>query len=134
MATEESKTSAASFEVIKNKVKLMLMNELMSNDIEDVLLDCDDGEKEIRAVLAAESVFNKERITWHRIQRYYEDTVPLLHDKIFQKHFRMSRTSFEDLCKRLSTSKEFIKKNRGGRPMITFDKQVIFLKILFYLL
>lgn len=66
------------------------------------------------------------RETGARIPDYVENVIiPLYSDKDFKRHFRLSRSSMEELYQRIGASEQFQKRNEGGREMVPIEKQLL---------
>lgn len=66
-----------------------------------------------------------------RIESYVEATVPMYFFDDFKRSFRMSRSTFEIVCRHLTDYRELLPTWSGGREHITVEKQLLI--ILWYL-
>ena len=100
--------------------KLILMNEMLDEAV-DELLGCED-EGEIRLI---GSITPFMRNDLKRNANFYEVLVPLYSVSEFRSHFQMTRTTFEAFSREVAATGSIPRGNRFGRKPIPIYKQVL---------
>jgi hypothetical protein len=115
---------SASFQLISAGIAECLQTVLVDN-ILPLLMDDDDTEDDSDDDFSDEE--SMERLELEKIRNYYELTIPILSDLQFRQHFRLTRTTFENLQGYLDgyLKNPDINPVLGGRPGIDHKKMIL---------
>lgn len=108
---------------VENKMAGDLMNLLL---LEEVLDENDDNflhDDDEMAILGAVCTFTRRDL--NRTQDFFEIVVPRYSPDVFSSHFRMTRTTFAELCRVISRTGRINTNNSFGRQPIPLEKQVL---------
>ena len=106
----------------KMAAQLLLLKEMLDFALkEESLVNSDDDD--LIPILAAIATYTRRDL--HRNQRFYENILPAYTTDEFKSHFRMTRGTFEPLCREVQATGRFPRQNAFGRPPIPLDKQVL---------
>lgn len=118
MAGEKSTTNIITCAVAAGQELIRIVNSLYPESSDD-----EDGIIEEANYIEAWIRFGNRGYRKVREQLYMNEIVPRFSDKVFRQHFRMTKTTFENLERRLTPA--LIRIGRKGRPMIPVKKQLL---------
>ena len=112
----------------KMAAQLLLLNEMLDFSLkEESLVNPDDDD--LIPILAAIATYMRRDL--HRNQRFYENILPAYTTDEFKSHFRMTRGTFEPLCREVQATGRVPKQHAFGRPPVPLDNNNII--IIFHL-
>ena len=95
----------------------------LNENVNEIFSSCKhDNSNDDAALLLSKSLERSEGV---RIPNYFEGVIPRYSYDDFKIHFRLSRSACEKLLRLVGGNEVFMKKNKGGRPMIDIEKQLL---------
>ena len=99
--------------------QLLVLNEILDFSLEEEsVVNSDDD----IPILAAVATYMRRDL--HRNKDFYENVLPTYRIDEFKSHFRMTRGTFEALCREVQGTGRIPQQHAFGRPPIPLDKQV----------
>ena len=105
---------------IQKAEQLLVLNEILDFSLEEEsVVNSDDDDI---PNLAAVATYMRRDL--HRNKDFYENVLPTCRIDEFKSHFRMTRGTFEALCREVQGTGRIPQQHAFGRPPIPLDKQV----------
>ena len=89
---------------------------------DDELMEDDDDSDDL-SIFGCCSVFSRRNLS--RICHYFEITVPSYQPDVFRSHFRLSRSTFELLCRLIVPTETFLEEIHSGGKSLTLQNRLL---------